>query len=208
MSDTTQFFLFFYLTIAILALAVAIVVYPTLKRDIRKKQLLRKLIGNLFLLFAILLFTFVYLPYIYSFFPTTNYQLPTSNYISIPRINALAPVIKNVDPWNAKEYKEALKKGVAQAKDFPNFYFAHSSLPPWEMTRTNTAFLRLGELEKGDEIIITKDGQEKRYKVTGKKEVWPNEVSAIQQQGDEIILQTCSPVGTDLKRLLVFAKPV
>ena len=78
------------------------------------------------------------------------------------------------------------------------------------MTRFNTVFLRLGELNMGDIISIYKDGKEYTYAVSDKKEVWPNEVSYLVNAEDEdiLILQTCTPIGTDLKRLLIFAKPV
>jgi LPXTG-site transpeptidase (sortase) family protein len=42
-----------------------------------------------------------------------------------------------------------------------------------------------------------------------KKTVWPNEVKYLKEdQGDILILQTCTPIGTALQRLLVFAKPI
>ena len=75
------------------------------------------------------------------------------------------------------------------------------------MTRTNTPFLRLGELKNGDQIIIHKAGKDYVYLVEDKKEVWPNEVNLVLEKSkDYLILQTCTPLGTDWKRLLIFAK--
>ena len=89
------------------------------------------------------------------------------------------------------------------------FLFAHSSDAPWRLTRYNTVFLRLGGLEPGDEIHITTEKGEFIYRVREKKVVWPNETEYLTNiERDQLILQTCSPVGTDLKRLLVFADPV
>lgn len=141
---------------------------------------------------------------------------PDSFYLSIPKIKAEAPIIENVDPWNENEYKQALDKGVALAKGFAGpgegkeiFLFAHSSEMPWKMTRTNTAFLRLGEVNAGDEISIFKDQKQFKYRVILKKEVWPNEVNyLLQKDQNQLILQTCTPVGTSFKRLLVFATPI
>lgn len=147
--------------------------------------------------------------------PPTLQKVQTKQgvYVTIPKINAQAPIIENVDPWNESEYNQALKKGVAQAKGTVKpgekgtiFLFAHSSGLPWELTRYNTIFLRLNELQANDTITITKNEKEYTYKVTDKKEVWPNEVNYLMQtEKDQLILQTCTPVGTSLKRLLIFA---
>ncbi len=174
------------------------------------------LVADVLVLGAVLLLGYVYFPYISLFLPLPHPRVDTSYSIEIPKINAYAPVIANVDPWNKSEYEKALQQGVAQAKDFSEFgeegtvyMFAHSSLPPWQMTRSNTAFLRLNELQPGDQIIIDKFGTKFTYEVTTKTEVWPADVGALKRNDKEsiLILQTCIPLGTDLKRLLVYAKP-
>lgn len=181
----------------------------------------RKNLGNIFILLSLSILAFVYYPLINFYLPqppTPQATLAVTNgfYITIPKINAQAPIILDVDPWNPSIYRQALEQGVAQARgsSLPGegktvFLFAHSSEVPWRMTRYNTAFLRLGELQTGNEIVLFKDGQEFKYQVTDKKEVWPKEVQYLKgDQGNQLILQTCTPVGTALKRLLVFAKPV
>lgn len=170
---------------------------------------MKRLLGNSLIIGSLILLTYIYLPFINAYFPSkSNADIADGDFILIPRISAIAEIIPSVDPWNEAEYKIALKKGVAQAKDNPNFYFAHSSLDPWEMTRENTSFLRLGELNRGDQIKIYHDGKEQIYSVTGKKIVWPSEVDYLKDPGAGITLQTCTPIGTSLKRLLVFATPL
>ncbi len=173
--------------------------------------------GNLLIFFSLVLIYIIYSPIIKLYLPKTQAQEVNTQYsISIPKINAFAPIVENVDPWNETEYKAALEKGIAEAKGFSSpgeagtiFLFAHSSDSPWRITKYNTVFFRLGELSKNDQIIIKKDGKGYRYSVSEIKEVWPNEVQAItQNSGDTLILQTCTPIGTSLRRLLVFAKPV
>lgn len=166
------------------------------------------LLGNFLIISSILLFILIYYPILsIYFFPTKLNLVNLDDYIQIPKINAQAQIISNVDPWNKEIYEKALEKGVAQAIGFDNFLFAHSSLAPWKMTRTNTPFLRLGELRADDEITIHKDGKNSVYKVVDKKVVWPNEMAPLLKRGEnELILQTCTPLGTDLKRLLIFAK--
>lgn len=136
-------------------------------------------------------------------------------FLSIPKIHAYATIVPNVDPWSEAEYKVALREGVAHAKGtfLPGekgtiFLFAHSSGMPWEITRYNTIFLRLGELNAGDEIRVDYEKKLYVYTVVEKKEVWPYETQYLENtKKDQLILQTCTPIGTTLKRLLVFAEP-
>lgn len=186
-----------------------------------KKPVLRKslsyYLGNTLIFLSLGFFTFMLYPLLFAYFlPPKIKPVATLRgfYITIPKINAQAPIIVGVDPWNESVYRPALQKGVAQAKGtgLPGekkmiFLFAHSSGFPWEITRFNTIFLRLGELQKNDRIILTKDGKEYTYSVFATKDVWPTEVEAVTQvKGDILILQTCTPVGTALKRLLVYAR--
>lgn len=175
-----------------------------------KSLKLHHLLGNILILasFLILVFTYYPLIQIYFFPPKVVVAQDQSYSISIPKINAYAPIIPNVNPWQKEEYLKVLSKGVAQAQGNPNFLFAHSSDLPWRITRYNIAFLRLGELKKGDQIIINKDGIKYQFQVVDKVEVWPNDVAYLKEPPkNQLVLMTCTPVGTSLKRLLVFAKP-
>jgi sortase A len=177
-------------------------------------------LGNLLIALSMisLVLTFYPLIQIYLFPPKTvasaSNEIPQGFYITIPKIAASSPIIANVDPWQESIYNEALKRGVAHAKGtaIPGqegtiFLFAHSSGMPWELTRYNTIFLRLGDLQREDLIKVFNDGKEYTYEVTGKKEVWPHEVNyLLEHEKNQLILQTCTPIGTSLKRLLVFAE--
>jgi LPXTG-site transpeptidase (sortase) family protein len=177
-------------------------------------------LGNAMILLSMAGFVFIFYPFIALYLSPapiiTEVQAKQGTFITIPKIHAQSQVIENVDPMNESIYNEALKKGVAHAKgtSLPGqkgttFLFAHSSGNPWELTRMNTIFLRLGELQTEDTIELVKDGQTFIYKVTDKKEVDPTEVNyLLQTTKDQLILQTCTPIGTSLKRLLIFAKPM
>lgn len=170
--------------------------------------------------FSFLGLVFIYYPLAKEFFFPPIYTQEQKESIGfsieIPSIKVFSEVIENVDPFNQSEYIESLKNGVAHASNssLPGeedtvYLFAHSSDMPWRITRYNTAFFRLGEVKNGDKIIVRKDGKKFIYKVFDKKEVWPNEVKYLtESQGDVLILQTCTPIGTSLMRLLVFAKPI
>ncbi len=155
-----------------------------------------------------LLLFLVYYPLIWLLFPTPDPTITQSNYyINIPRINAQARIIPSIDPFNEKQYQAALKKGVAEAQNTDLFLFAHSSASPWEMTRQNTPFLRLNELQNGDQIEIVKNEIKRNYQVFDKKIVWPTETHYLKTTDGNLVLQTCVPIGTSFLRLLVFAKP-
>lgn len=186
-----------------------------------KKRVLYHL-GNFLIGLSLLGFAFIFFPYlqIYFFPPKMQTiqkaQAQTETFISIPKIHAQSPIIEQVNPWNEAEYQQVLKKGVAHARgtSLPGqpgtiFLFAHSSGTPWEMTWTNTIFLRLNELQKGDRIEIRRKGKQYNYIVRGKKEVDPTAVNyLLQTTRTQLILQTCTPIGTSLRRLLVFADPL
>lgn len=175
-------------------------------------------LGNLLIASSVLFLLFIYYPIIalYLFPPKIDEKINEKGYyIQIPKIRAQAPIVTNVDPFDEKEYQSKLTSGVAHAKgtSLPNgegssFLFAHSSDVPWRISRYNTVFLRLSELKIGDDIYVFKDGKKIAYKVFAKKEVWPNEVKYLENKGkNQLILQTCVPIGTAFKRLLVFAEP-
>lgn len=187
-----------------------------LKLKKRQKKLLLKNLGNLLMLIPIIVMLYIYYPLLFVYI-TPPKILPTPQkgiFIEIPKIQAQAPILENVDPWNENEYQQKLENGVAQAMGSSPvgstsgtiYLFAHSSELPWRITRQNTAFFKLEQLKSGDVIKLIKDGVEYIYFVKEKKTVWPNEVKYLKDlKKDQLILQTCTPIGTSLQRLLVFA---
>src|SRR3989344_6863006 len=178
---------------------------------------LKKFLGNLLIVSSLTFLGLIYLPILKVYLPAKPEVLQNPDFsISIPKINALSPLVDDVDPWNETEYREALKKGVAVSKGFKKpgekgtvYLFAHSSDSSWRISGYNTVFFRLGELKEGDIIDISYAGIPYKYRVSYSVEVWPGQVEAItKSEEDQLILQTCTPVGTSLKRLLVFASPL
>jgi LPXTG-site transpeptidase (sortase) family protein len=183
-------------------------------------QSLMRVIGNTLILASIVLFAYIAYPVLVEewHFRTRQKQpaatISTGFTITIPSLAINSNIIENVNAWNEPEYQRALQDGVAHASGSatPNqngsmFLFAHSSDVPWRMTRTNTAFFRLPRITLGEQVLVDYQGERYTYEISEIKEVWPHEVEAVTlAQGDQVILQTCTPVGTSLKRLLVFAK--
>lgn len=133
----------------------------------------------------------------------------------IPKIDINAKVFPNVDANNPKEYLPLLTQGVAHAKGsvLPGqegnvFIFAHSSDTPLNITRYNAVFYLIGKLQPGDEIIIYYQYWKYLYKVVDKKIVPPELVADVIERytGETLTLQTCTPPGTTINRLLVIGK--
>ncbi len=149
---------------------------------------------------------------------------PPDDRVIIPRINQNVPIV-NVSSenlikrdWNALEtdIQDALKEGVvhypgtAQPGDRGNVVITgHSSYFPWDPGRFKDVFALLHEIVVGDTVIVYHDQHKYTYEVFEKKVVNPDEVEVLTQEGDErLTLITCTPVGTNLRRLIVFARPV
>ncbi len=137
--------------------------------------------------------------------------------IFIPKIDAKAKVIANVNAASPKDYLAALEKGVAHAAgtNFPGqgktvYLFSHSTDSPVNIARYNAVFYLLRKLEPGDRIIVYFLDQEHIYIVTDKFVTEAGDTSWIKDDGsgERLILQTCDPPGTSWKRLIVIAKPV
>ena len=135
--------------------------------------------------------------------------------IVIPKLGANARIVANVDPYDSRIYQAALAKGVAHARGtvFPGqpgsiFLFSHSSADFYRATQFNSVFYLINKLESGDEIDLYYQNEKYAYRVTDKKIVEASAVSYLSGRGNgkTLILMTCWPPGTSLKRLLVFAQ--
>lgn len=149
--------------------------------------------------------------------PLTITPVDTDFGIVVPKINANARIVPNVDPGSYEDYMVALRVGVAHAAGtvFPGmdgnvYLFAHSTDYFWNVGRYNAIFYLLKELEPGDEVNIFYAGRRYIYAVSEKKIVGPEDISYITNSiggGQRLTLQTCWPPGTAIKRLIVTAKP-
>lgn len=139
--------------------------------------------------------------------------------IYIPKIDAKASIIKNVNPIDKDAYNEALQKGIAHAagSSLPGheggtYIFAHSTDSPWNINRYNAVFYLLRELnpEEKNEIYVFYRDRLIKYRVAEKIIVNSNDVSWLTQSPsgpERLILQTCWPPGTTWKRLIIVAYP-
>lgn len=139
--------------------------------------------------------------------------------IEIPKILAEASVIANVDPTDKEVMDKVLKNGKVALKSGSNmpgdgdgsslFVFAHSTeLGIFSNTR-NSVFYLLNELENDDKIYIYFNGNKYEYLVENKLIVGAKDTQYLDYRQDNeetLIVQTCWPLGTNWRRLLVLAK--
>jgi LPXTG-site transpeptidase (sortase) family protein len=132
----------------------------------------------------------------------------------IPKIDARSEVIPNVDTANEEEYFKALGEGVAHAKGtyFPGqgktiYLFAHSTDSPLNVARYNAVFYLLRKLAVGDQIVVFFADKKYVYQVEETQITEANDTTWLTKDfgSEKLILQTCYPPGTRLKRLIVVA---
>ena len=136
--------------------------------------------------------------------------------IIIPKIDANAHIVKDVDPYDMAIYSKALGKGIAHAlgSALPGspgntFLFAHSGRNFYDNSGQNVQFYLLDKLEKDDQIIVYYFGHVYLYSVFNLDKVSPNDVSFLQDQSQEkniLTLMSCWPAGVNYKRQIVQAK--
>lgn len=147
----------------------------------------------------------------------TTHPVNTDFSLVIDKIGATSAIIEGVDPYNSVAYQKALSHGVAHAKGtkLPGqggniFLFAHSSVDLFMAQQYNSVFYLIHHLDSGDIIKIWYQNQEYDYQVSEKKIVSQSDVDYLTKASptEVLTLMTCWPPGTNLKRLIVIAKPL
>lgn len=146
---------------------------------------------------------------------------PYENRLIIPKIGKNVPLVDvvstNVFDFDHMEniFMQELEKGVVRypgsalpGEQGNSFIFGHSSNYPWIKGDYNSVFALLDNLEFGDEIIVYYKQRKYVYVIKEKKIVKPGDVKALDRDPSkkELSLMTCWPIGTTLKRMLVFAE--
>lgn len=136
--------------------------------------------------------------------------------LAIEKIGVRVPVILDVDGEHEYKYFKALKDGVAHMKGTAKpgengnvVIFGHSSMDIGTTGKYGEIFANLNKLRKGDEIKLlnTEDKSNLKYKVSSKKIVMPEDTYVIDQtKQSHLTLLTCWPIGSDEKRLVIFAE--
>lgn len=147
----------------------------------------------------------------------SDFGLSSYYSIYIPKMNARANIIPNVEAGKPEIYLNALKDGVAHAAgtSFPGqgkliYLFSHSTDSPLNFARYNAIFYLLKRLESGDRVIVYFMDKQYEYVVSEKLITSAKDTSWLIDKGigEYLVLQTCDPIGTSLKRLIVVSTPV
>lgn len=140
-----------------------------------------------------------------------NGNTPEYFYLSVPKLGIEDALVKT----NSQTLNPSSSLGHYPGTALPGergnaFIYGHSVLP-WFFNPDNykTIFSTLGELEPGDEFIITYNNRQYTYAVESLEEVPTSQVEPLAEikpkflNESTVVLMTCSPPGTKLKRLLV-----
>ncbi|MEK7524378.1 MAG: sortase [Patescibacteria group bacterium] len=155
--------------------------------------------------------------------PPLNLEVyPPDMRLVIPRINQNVPVVgvKNENliarKWEQLEsdIQKSLQNGVihypgtALPGDNGNVVLTgHSSYYAWDPGRFKDVFALLHDVRKDDKIVMYFGQKKYIYQVTDIKVVLPQNVNVLGPTASEqLTLITCTPIGTNLKRLIVTAK--
>lgn len=137
-----------------------------------------------------------------------NAAAESSDNISIPKINIVAPIIRS-QSTDANVILNDLKRGVvlypesALPGEGSSVIIGHSSSNlPWR--KYSSVFAKLNKLEIGDSIHVNYKGRKLVYSVTAKKIGTAKDLISANIGGD-LILGSCWPVGSDKERIIVAA---
>lgn len=147
--------------------------------------------------------------------PIAGEDIGPDNTLFISKIGVQAPIVMAASR-NQPEIDKLLLEGVvhyfgtAMPGERGNvFITGHSSYYWWSDGKFNTVFSILDKLVAGDIISVNYGGKKYTYKVFDMKVVLPSEVGVLEQGNDSILtLMTCTPVGTNYRRLIVKAYQV
>lgn len=142
-----------------------------------------------------------------------NQNIPEYFTITIPKLKIENALVET----NAKTLSPDTALGHYAGSGLPGengnaFIYGHSVLP-WFFNPNNykTIFSTLDELEAGDIFYVKYNNKTLTYKVEGKRELKPEFVEPLATikpsflNESTMVLMTCSPAGTKLKRLMVDA---
>lgn len=142
----------------------------------------------------------------------------TPNQLVIPSLDISVPIVESAGA-SESEYQTALRHGVVHypgtatvGKPGNAYIFGHSSDYPWSSGAYKSVFALLPKIADGASIYASDgDGRTFEYRVTGTAVVGPKDKWVLDQHGNVrkmLTLQTSYPLGTALKRFVVFTEIV
>ena len=140
--------------------------------------------------------------------------------IIIPKINVDSPVVYDIQTWEEAPVQAGLKRGVVHynlpgASANPGekgnaAFLGHSSGSVFNDNPYKFIFVQLEQLTQGDKFYLNYNGTRYTYLVTKTETILPSEVTKLITPATKPIatLITCTPVGTNYKRFVVYADQI
>lgn len=138
----------------------------------------------------------------------------------IPKINVDAPVVYSLNSLSESAVQTALKDGVVHypipgASSLPgeqgnSVILGHSSNDVFDDGNYKFIFVQLEQMQPGDTFYVNFQGTRYTYTVSRKEVILPTQVGKLAEAAGkpQMLLVTCVPVGTALKRLVVYADQI
>lgn len=152
--------------------------------------------------------------------PQLNAQVGPEPKLIIPKINVEVPIDFEVATLQENEIQVSLRDGATHYKlpganavpgQFGNtVILGHSGNDIFNQGAYKFVFVLLDRLQAGDIFYINYNSTRYIYRVSELKIIEPTQVSTLQIGSDRAMatLITCTPPGTALKRLVVFAEQI
>lgn len=152
--------------------------------------------------------------------PTTDTKVGPEPRLIIPKINVDAPVVYGLTTLEESTVQKKLESGVVHypipgATSHPGqkgnaVVLGHSSNDVFDNGAYKFVFVQLDQLKEGDTFYMHYKGTRYTYSVTGKEIIDPTEVDKLIKPATKPMatLVTCTPPGTALKRLVVYADQI
>lgn len=152
--------------------------------------------------------------------PNSSNSVSAETRLIVPKISVDVPIIWDANAASLDSLNAAMDKGVAwfnmqgaSAKpgEKGNFVLSGHSSNDWlDGGDYKFIFAPLERMKEGDTIYVNYNSTRYTYTVTHMQVVKPTDVQALQLGTDKpyLTLITCTPLGTALNRLLVFADQV
>jgi LPXTG-site transpeptidase (sortase) family protein len=147
--------------------------------------------------------------------PVVTVANTSESTLTIPRLNVNAPIIYQ-DSIAEADIQRSLQDGVVHYSTTAKpgqpgnaVIVGHSSNDWWEPGNYKFVFVLLDKLVAGDKVSLSYAGKYYVYEVYESKVVEPTDLTVLAQTpGHNLTLLTCTPAGTNWRRLIVRAKQI
>lgn len=152
--------------------------------------------------------------------PSTDVTVGPEPLVIVPKLAIQAPVVYGLTTLEESVVETKLESGVVHypvpgADAVPgqignSVFLGHSANDVFAAGDYKFVFLRLEQLQKGDQFYLNYEGKRYTYLVQETKVITPDQVSTLVLNNGKPMatLVTCVPVGTSKNRLLVIGEQV